>query len=217
MWARGHSDGPSCRHTFGGCDTHTPHMAFSRSQFNKINNLNHTARWPLRRHSGALSKRWPALATGGFTLVEMLVVLLVIGIMAGLVGVITRPNDRALLEVEAQRLAQLLDLAATEAQLGGQPIAWTAEAYGYRFLLRNTQDGWNEIHDNDTLRARALPQGMQFASLYVDNRLWSGDMRLEFAPSAPPHAFSVGLTNGAARTTVAGSALGEVQVLRRDE
>ena len=157
----------------------------------------------------------------GFTLVEMLVIMLIIGLVAGLIGVITRPDDRALLDVEAQRLAQLFELAATEAQLSGKSIAWTGEASGYRFLRLNTQDGWNEIRDNDALRARILPQGMVLAGIRVDNRLQpdaqSNSLRLEFTPYAPPFAFSVGLVQGKAHTTVTGSPLGEVQVLPRDD
>ena len=61
------------------------------------------------------------MATGqrGFTLIELLVVLLIMGIFVGLVSTITQPDDRALVRVEAERLAQLLDLAATKSRLTG--------------------------------------------------------------------------------------------------
>ncbi|MGH8694384.1 MAG: prepilin-type N-terminal cleavage/methylation domain-containing protein, partial [Burkholderiales bacterium] len=52
----------------------------------------------------------------GFTLIELLVVLLIMGLFAGLVSTLTRPDDRALLRVEAERLAQLLDLAAMQSR-----------------------------------------------------------------------------------------------------
>ena len=53
----------------------------------------------------------------GFTLIEMLVVLMVMGLFVGLVSAIMRPDDRAMLQQEAVRLSELLNLAATEAQL----------------------------------------------------------------------------------------------------
>ena len=53
----------------------------------------------------------------GFTLIEMLVVLMIMGLFLGLVSTITRPDERALLRLEAERLSQLLDFAAAEAQL----------------------------------------------------------------------------------------------------
>ena len=50
--------------------------------------------------------------TRGFTLIELLVVLMIMGLIVGLVSAIVRPDDRGQLRVEAERLAQLLDLAA---------------------------------------------------------------------------------------------------------
>ena len=39
----------------------------------------------------------------GFTLIELMVVLLIMGLFAGLVTTITRPDERALLRLEADR------------------------------------------------------------------------------------------------------------------
>ena len=71
--------------------------------------------------------------TRGFTLIEMLVVLMIMGLMVGLVSAIARPDDRALLQVEATRLAALLDFAAEHSRLTGKSIAWTANGPDYRF------------------------------------------------------------------------------------
>ena len=76
---------------------------------------------------GAFRNRCQA-PISGFTLLELLVVLLIMGLFAGLVGALAQPDERALLRFEADRLAQLLDLAAEESRLTGKPIAWTADA-----------------------------------------------------------------------------------------
>jgi len=135
----------------------------------------------------------------GFTLIELLVVLLVMGLCAGLVAAISQPDDRARLRVEAERLAQLLDLAALESRFSGKPIAWTAEATQYRFWRWRDDAGWSEARD-DSLRARSLPPGMAISTL-----------RIEFDPYVTA-AYEVQVSLGEARYVVAGSPLGEVRI-----
>src|SRR5467141_4073246 len=151
--------------------------------------------------------------TCGFTLIELLVVLLIMGLFAGLVSTITRPDDRALLRVEAERLAQLLDLAATKSRLTGKSIAWTADGPGYRFSQFSEDTYWSETRDDDSLRARTLPQGMVIAGMRVENMRTPEHMRLEFNPYGPTLSFSVEMSLGAANDTVAGSPIGDVRVL----
>ena len=154
-----------------------------------------------------------SLRCNGFTLIEMLVVLLIMGLFVGLVSTIAQPDDRALLRVEAERLAQLLDLAATKSLLTGRSIAWTADGPGYRFWQFSEDTYWTEIRDDDTLRARALPQGMMISGLRVENMRAPEHMRLEFNAYGPTLSFSVEMSLGATHTTVAGSPIGDVRVL----
>ena len=149
----------------------------------------------------------------GFTLIELVVVLLIMGLFAGLVSTITRPDDRVLLRVEAERLAQLLDLAAMQSRLTGKSIAWSADGLGYRFWRFSEDTYWSEILDDDSLRARTLPQGMVIARMRVENMRSPEHMRLEFNPYGATSSFSVEMARGAARCTVAGSPIGEVRVL----
>jgi general secretion pathway protein H len=152
----------------------------------------------------------------GFTLVEMLVVLMIMGLFLGLVTTITRPDDRALLRLEAERLAQLLDFAAAEAQLTGKSIAWTADGSGYRFWRLEEDSAWSEIRDSELLRARTLPQGMAVSGLRVENMRPQGAMRLEFAPQGSSLAFIIGMSLGAERYAVAGSPVGDVRAVPGD-
>lgn len=151
--------------------------------------------------------------TRGFTLIEMLVVLLIMGLFVGLVSTIAQPDDRALLRVEAERLAQLLDLAATKSRLTGKPIAWTADGPGYRFWQFSEDTQWSEIRDDDALRARALPQRMTISGLRVESMRSPEHMRLEFNPYSPALSFTIEMSLGAARYAVVASPIGEVRVL----
>lgn len=148
----------------------------------------------------------------GFTLIEMLVVLLVMGLLVGLVAASAAPDERALLRVEVERLAQVLDLAATESRLTGQAIAWTADGPGYRFWRFSDVAGWFPIVD-DALRARTLPQGMTISNLNVETTRSPEHMRLQFSPYGGAPSFSVIMSFGEARYTVENSPVGEVRVL----
>lgn len=152
----------------------------------------------------------------GFTLIEMLVVLMIMGLCVGLVGSIVRPDDRAGLQLEAERLSQLLDFAATQAQLTGKSIAWTSDGSGYQFWRSGEDSSWSEIRDSELLRARTLPQGLAVSGLRVENMRPQGAMRLEFTPRGSSLAFTVAMSLGAERYTVAGSPVGDVRVVSGD-
>lgn len=153
----------------------------------------------------------------GFTLIEMLVVLLIMGLLVGLVSTIAQPDDRALLRVEVERLAQLMDLAATESRLTGKSIAWTADGPGYRFWQFSEDLGWSEIVDGDFLRARTLPQGMTISNMRVENMRSPEHMRVEFNSYDSALSFSVEMSLGAAHYTVENSPIGDVRVLPEGE
>jgi general secretion pathway protein H len=73
----------------------------------------------------------------GLTLVEMLVVLAIVAVMAGIVVLgIGSGGDRNA-EVEAKRLAARLTLAADEAMVSDSPLAIAWDKGSYRFLIRD--------------------------------------------------------------------------------
>lgn len=152
-----------------------------------------------------------------FTLVEMLVVVLIMGILLGTVGARLQPQDSDLLRVEGRRLAQLLELAGQEARLTGTAIVWTSDGDAYRFWRRDGAGGWSEIRDNDVLRARALPQAMALSGLRNEVGRPQPEMRLEFPSDGPHSAFSMTLSLGTERYTVSASPTGELQLARQKE
>jgi general secretion pathway protein H len=156
----------------------------------------------------------PGISSGrGFTLIELLVVLLIMGLFAGLVVASAQPDEGALLRVEAERLAQLLDLAAVESRLTGKPIAWTAASTAggaqYRFWRWRDDAGWFEASD-DLLRTRNLPSGMAISALRIEAMNADG-LRLEFGAHGSL-AYDFQMSLGAARYAVAASPLGEVRI-----
>jgi general secretion pathway protein H len=97
----------------------------------------------------------------GFTLIEVLVVALIIGVVLAFVSLSinpTGPADR--LDTEAERLNALLQTAADDAILYGREIGLDITQGGYRFL-RLGDDGWQPLNVPDTpLRARELGDGL---------------------------------------------------------
>ena len=101
--------------------------------------------------------RRPLTPSGGFTLLEVLVVLVIIGVVIGLavLAVDTRPEE---LRREGSRLASLLDLAAEEAVMNGREYRVVLHRRDYAFEL--LQNGKWQGSEDDMLRPRQLPDGM---------------------------------------------------------
>jgi len=96
----------------------------------------------------------------GFTLVEILVVLLLIGIAAGLAFAQLDRDPRQALEREGRRLAGALEHAALLAQWKNETLGITASGSSYRFWRRGVDgDGerWVAVSDDEVLLPRVLP------------------------------------------------------------
>jgi general secretion pathway protein H len=89
----------------------------------------------------------------GFTLLELMVVLVLAGILISVVTVSVTPDNRQALGREAARVGQLLSIAADEARIRQVPIVWEADLQGYRFVTEVA--GERElIANDDMLRGR---------------------------------------------------------------
>ncbi len=107
--------------------------------------------------------------TRGFTLIEIMVVIAIMGIMLGL-GMFAF-GDGGLsekLEQESQRLYGLIKLAQEESILQSKELALELESDGYVFKQR-IDDKWLDIADDKLFRKRTLTAGIEL-SLEVDDR-----------------------------------------------
>ena len=98
--------------------------------------------------------------TQGFTLLELLIVLVILGITISFTVLsfgLKNPQDD--LKEQGQRLAALMQLASEESILLGQELALQFDNDSYSFLnFKN--DRWLEIENDQVFRTRSMPEHM---------------------------------------------------------
>lgn len=133
---------------------------------------------------------WPAHArttarrsVRGFTLLELLVVMVLAGILLAIVTVSVTPDPRQQLGREGQRVGQLMALAADEARIRQQPIVLEADLWGYRFV---TESGGERqlLTGDDMLRERTWERTLKRIAL-VDAQ-GGQPSQIILGPGAPP-------------------------------
>ncbi len=104
----------------------------------------------------AVQTRRPPGRGRGFTLLEILVVVLIIGIVLSLATLAFRDDTAERLQTEARRLAALITLASQEAVLQGREFALAFAPGDYRFQVLE-EAKWVDVRDT-VLRQRRLPE-----------------------------------------------------------
>jgi len=89
----------------------------------------------------------------GFSLLELLVVIVIAGIALGFISVNVLPSEQRVLQDDAQRVALLMQLARDEAIVRNRPIAFEADSERYRFLVRD-DNGWQTMSGDEMLHER---------------------------------------------------------------
>lgn len=167
----------------------------------------------------------------GFTLLELLVVAVIIGIIASFA--VLSIGRRALddrLETEAHRLQELFSLAADEAVLQGAEIGFIQTPAGYQFLGLNRDGKWQPLEDAGALRARAVEEPF-YLQLHVDGRAVpppreavDHDTREEIKPQvlllssgeATPFTLEIRARDYGPHYTLEGDLLGRTKLERRE-
>jgi general secretion pathway protein H len=78
---------------------------------------------------------------GGFSLIELMVVMVIVGIATAAISLGIAPDPAQALRRDAQELVRRMAVAQNEVRVDGRVIAWEADADGYRFA-RGT---WSDV------------------------------------------------------------------------
>lgn len=152
----------------------------------------------------------------GFTLVELLVVLVVMGIALGMVVVQLMPDEQSVLREEASRLALLLENAGLEARSSGRSMAWSSEKTRYLFWKKNNYSDWVRIEDDTSFRPRNLPEGMQINEISREGQFIKHGEQLALSASSFAPPFRIRMNYRSASVNVIGKSTGEVLVSSQD-
>lgn len=142
-------------------------------------------------------------SSSGFTLLEILVVLIVVGLLASLAVVnMGGGTQQREMENEIRELYLLMQTASEQAILNNQELGLILEEDGYQFVLFDDRTGEWEQQGERLFRPRSLPEWMVITD-YIDNdtpRLASEEDRLRpdvvFFSSGETTAFEIEFTIG---------------------
>lgn len=152
----------------------------------------------------------------GFTLVEILVVLVIIGIIVGLVSLNLMPDDKRVLKMEAQKLALLFEQAHDEAIISGKEIAWSGEGDKTHFWHKDDQAKWVINSGDDLFRERDLAPGVKLKDLQINSVKAAMNERLIFSSGGMNMPFTLDLKLNDARISLVSDSQGKL-TLKSDE
>lgn len=111
-----------------------------------------------------------SVAGRGFTLLELLVVLVLIAVVTSVISISVTSDPRQSLTEQARRLGLLLSLASDEARIRQQPIAWEGDLNGYRFV---TEAGGERqlLSDDDLLHERSWQRPLTLLAISREGQL----------------------------------------------
>lgn len=158
--------------------------------------------------------------TRGFSLVEILVVVLIIALMTGVAVLSLSLNSTHPVRDRAEHLAQLLRLAGEEASMQGENLALGFWQRGWHFYVLRAGTAWQPLDGDELLKSETLPEGYALTLI-----LQGQQVQLEAQDKTKPQVFLLAsgemepfelVMSGAGYHSerITGNAIGEVKVQR---
>lgn len=144
-----------------------------------------------------------------------MVVLVIVGSLAGTLGLglgalAGRDAERAV-----ARLRLVLEAGVERAEVRGQPLAFERLPDGYRFWIQSIDDRWRLLDEAPLFTETRLPAPLAWGEAEQAGRPLAAQDRLTFG--AHPVPFALALTADGRRHRLLGLASGEVRLLAGEE
>jgi len=156
--------------------------------------------------------RTRASVCSGFTLIEILVVMLLLVIVIGMVGLTVTGDEYRAVREESDRLSVLLHAVQQEAIMQGKVYAVEFGPAGYEFQIVGRDGKFESLAQaDDMLRPRTLPPAMEIRGVTIEGVPAGESSRVIFYPTGEAPVFEASFVQANARWRVVGKLNGAIR------
>ena len=128
----------------------------------------------------------------GFTLIEVMVVLVVLSVIASMLTLSVSARHTA--DDEVERLRLVLEAVAEQAQIRGTPLAVELLPQGYRCSAFDLRGNWTPIRNEALFAQRDLSEELRWQALTIDGR--ASPLTLVFGSEMPVFDLEIATPSG---------------------